>query len=212
MASPNYDLLSVRLSRMLGDVVASASTDGKVWTSARRDILLNNAIRRWMLEEAQKENINALKGYVTSESQSLSSNVVARSTYTGGVFYIISGYNATNSVFIDRLEEDLRLDIVNGRMPFLTPTTYQEYWSYEGANIRIYGAGATDSVTLHYVKDHTDMSAGASSDTVVPSQYWGIILDYALELGVQEKPDPEKYPIVQDKAQEKVPTNLIGDR
>ena len=199
MASPIYDALSVQHSKNIGDPVSPASTDGKIWSSVQRDNHFNVAIKRWMLRQAQGDNLNALGGYVGSESQSLSSNVVARSTYTGGVFYIISAYNATNSVFIDRLDEGMRLDIVNGRIPFLTPTTYQEYWSREGLNIRIYGAGATDSVTLHYVKEHTDLSAGASADIVVPKTYHGEILDLAYKVAQEENADPQFMQIAMAK-------------
>ena len=199
MASPIYDALSVQHSKNIGDPASSASTDGKIWSSVQRDNHFNVAIKRWMLRQAQDGNLNALRGYIGTDSQSLSSNVVARTTYSGSVFYIISAYNATNSVFIDRIDENLRLDIVNSRIPFLAPTTYQEYWSYEGLNIRIYGAGATDSITLHYVKEHTDLSAGASADIVIPKTHHGEILDLAYKVAQEENADPEFMQIAMAK-------------
>lgn len=210
MASANYDALHVRLSRMLGDPVAAASTDGKVWTSARRDILLNNAVRRWMLESAEKQNWNALQEFIEEESEALTNNEVAFSSFTGDVFEVIWAKNTTKGVPIRRMPEFVDEDDNS----YFEPDVKDQWWKREGTNFKLIDGESTtgDTVRLRYVKKQPDMTNAYASDIMVPSQYFGIILDYALELGIQEKPDPEKYPVLQDKAQEKVPTGVIGDK
>lgn len=210
MASPNYDALHVRLSRMLGDPVAAASADGKVWSSARRDILLNNAVRRWMLESIEKENWNALQEFIEEEAEALTNNEVAFSSFTGDVFAVIWAKNTTKGVAVHRMPEG----ILEDDNSYYEGDAKDQFWKREGANFKLIDGESTtgDTVRLRYVKKHPDMTNAYASDIMVPSTYFGQILNYALELGVQEKPDPEKYPVLQDKAQEKVPTGVIGDK
>lgn len=214
MASANYDALHIRLSRMLGDPVAAAATDGKVWTSARRDILLNNAVRRWMMEELVKGNYNALREFRTREGQALTNNSKALSGWTGGVAWILSAYNSTDGVVVRRLPDGYTAVARTGENSYYTPSTTAQFYQVESGNFILLDGGTTtgDTIVLEYIKVQPDMTNAYASDIMVPSTYFGQILNYALELGVQEKPDPEKYPVLQDKAQEKVPTGVIGDK
>lgn len=189
MASPLYDAISVDLSKKLSDAVASATSDGDIYTSAMRDLFLNNAIKRWMLKEVGVENWNALRGYKAREGQALSNNSKALSGWTGGVVAVISAYNSTDTLLVNRLPDGYTAVARSGANSYYSPSTTNQFWQIEGASFILLDGGSTtgDTIVLEYIKEHTALSANGSSDTSVPSAYFAEILDLATKEALEER-------------------------
>lgn len=201
MAAPLYDAISVRHSRNIGDKVTAAATDGVVWSSAQRDTHLNAAIRRWMLLKWQQQDFLALQNYVNGEAQALAANIKALSGWTGGVSFILSAINTTQSpnVIVKPLPEKLRVAVASGANSYLNATAANEWWVINAGSIYVYGAGATDNINLQYVKGHTDMVNAATNDWLVPSLEANAILDLALVEAMGEKATQENVARIQAK-------------
>ena len=195
MASPFYDATSVLHSRNIGDKVSSASTDGVIWTSAQRDQHLNNAIRRWIEQKWQMRDFLALRSYKQdSPAVALSSNAIAltSASFTGGAIgWILSMYNSTSGVMIQRLPESLKNVILTSTNSYLKPTGSSQFYYISNGSIVVAGSGATDNIVVSYIAVHTNMSAGAGSDWLVPSTEQGTILKLALQEAMLEKPTQE---------------------
>jgi len=218
MASPNYDTLSVAVSKMLGDPVAAATTDGKVWTSALRDVLLNTAHRRWMKKQILVGNYNALKGYKNREGKALSNNSLALSSWTGGVAYILSARNSTDGLVVRKLPDGLSAIARSGENTYLTPSTTNQFWVRESANFVLLDGGTTtgDTIELEYIKPHTSLSANGASDTSVPAEYYDEIVDLAFKVGTEERRSDKDMQAAQMKeqvvTQEIVAESALGDK
>lgn len=193
MASPNFDSLSVRLSRELRDPVASATTDGKRFSSAQRSSFLNAAIRAFKFKAIRNSNFSALSGYLTEDTQSLSNNVKALSSWSGGVAWILGAYNVTDSVPIKSLEDQsLRFYVESGGSTYLAASATNQYWVRDGSNFRLLDGTSTsnDSVRLRFIKQHADLSANGATDIAIGSEYWEEILNLAVAIGNRSTPTP----------------------
>lgn len=212
MASPNYDALHVRLSRMIGDPVAAAATNGNSFTSALRDHFLNDGVRRLMNHYVKMRGYDSFSaimvepaffagGYLADEAQTLASNVKALSSWTGGVFSIVTARNATASpnVVINPLPHRYKDLARTGVNRYLNPATGNQWYIIEGATLRVLGSGATDSVNLQYIKPHTDLTNGNATDILVPAAYWNEVLDEAYKIFAEEYPEEESLARLQLK-------------
>lgn len=213
MASPNFDALSVQHSKNINDPVAAAATNGFRWTSAQRTYHLNEAIRRILKLYARvarmkmeagvpaSREMDFLDAYMAVEAQSLSNNTKALSSWTGGVMEILSAYNATDSLPVSRLKDTLYSHVQTGGNGFLTASTTRQYWLRDGSSFRLVDGGTTtgDSISLRYIKPHTDLSAGGASDILVTSPYWGLVLDMAMKVALEENADPQSAQTAQQK-------------
>ncbi len=182
MAIPLYDALSVRLSRMAGDTVSSATTDGNKATSALRDIILNNAIRVFIDRKIKERDEEALRGYLTkSASTAMVGNILDVSAFSPKVHDLWSCYNDTGNVPIYPIPQGYTF----GQLKNITISTgyLPNYFQFQSNKIYVTGAGATDSVTVVYVGQHTDLTANTgSTDIAIDSPYWNELLQIALEL------------------------------
>lgn len=203
MASPLFDQLSIDLSKKLGDPVAAAATNGLVWTSALRTLLLNNAHRKWILKQLAAGNMNALGTYKNREGQALSNNAKALSAWTGGVSAILSAYNSTDALIVKRLPDGYVGVARSGANTYYTPSTTNQFWVREAGSFILLDGGATtgDTIVLEYIKDHTDLSAGGASDTLVPSPYFHEIVALAMQEGLEEEATPDARGIAVAKEQ-----------
>lgn len=203
MPSPNFDAMSVNLSKKLGDPVSAAANDGKVWTSALRTVLLNNAHRKWMFKELAAGNMNALQTYKSREGQALSNNAKALSGWTGGVMAILSAYNSTDGVIVNRLPDGYVGVARSSSNTYYTPSTTNQFWVVEAGSFILMDGGTTtgDTIVLEYVKPHTDLSAGGSTDTSVPAHYWHEVVEIAMAEGLEERSKPEDRALAQVKVQ-----------
>lgn len=209
MAIPNYDSLSVALSKDIGDAVAAATSNGNRWSSAARDIHLNQAIRRWIMKRILVKDWFALRGYVAEEAQTLGSNIKTLVSWTGDVSYIIEAYDATTNLPIKRLPEELRTWTKTGGNSYLTASTTNLFWVIDGSSLRIYGSAATDSILLTYVKKHTDLAANTgSTDIAIDSPYWPQILDLAVKVAMEE--DPTQFNLARAQVKEEQVTREIA--
>ena len=214
MAIPLYDALNVQHSKNIGDPVAAATTNGDRWTSAQRDFHLNEAIRSWIrrmtfagarLERnGQDAGVywDALQGYITSEAQALSSNTKTIASWNSGagVVYILSAYDTTLSKPMKRVSERNYTWAQTGGNGFLTASSSNILWTQDGSSIRVSGSGATDSITLRYVKAHTALAANTgSSDILVPPPYWDEILNLAFSVAKMELGDVESVTLAMAK-------------
>ena len=185
MASPLYDGLSVELSKRLDDAVAAASSSGDVWSTTQRDIPLNFACKTLMTKYGAEEDTDFFRSLIESEGQAMTSNEIALSSYTGGVFKILSARNGTTVV--KPLPQDWVDDIASiESMPWYNATTTNQYYYEESGNLVNVGGGATDTITLRYVKNWSDLTASNATDIPVPSQYFAEILDVAVKYALQE--------------------------
>lgn len=189
MASPNWDAMSVDLSKKLDDAVAAATSDGDVWTSAQRDLLLNNACRKWMLKQFAAGNMNALKSYKNREGQALSNNSKALSGWTGGVFAILSAYNSTDALIVNRLPDGYVGVARAGANTYYTPSITNQFFVIEAGSFILMDAGTTttDTIVLEYIKEHTALSANGASDTSIPAGYYHEIVSLAVAEAREER-------------------------
>lgn len=190
MASPNYDSLSVELSKRLDDAVATASTSGDVWSTTQRDIPLNDACKQLMAKyaaqiEAEGEMSPAwdfFRSLLNSEGQAMTSNSIALSSYTGGVFKIISVLNGTTVV--KPLPQDWIDDIAD--IPWYDAATTNQYYYIQAGNLINTGGAATDTMTLRYIKNWSNLTASNATDIPIPSRYFQEILDVATKYAIGE--------------------------
>jgi hypothetical protein len=194
MAIPNFDALNVKLSRMMEDAVSAATTDGDGFTSAYRDKLLNDALRRLQLKWWAIGQEDALRGYTNVEAQSLSSSELALSTWTGGVVGILSVYNATDEAIPRPISNELKEEAQTGNNKYISSavnTDLQHYYIND-SNFTLINGTATSSIRLTYIKQHTDLVANTgSTDIAVPSQYWEVVLKEAIGIFWEENPSKE---------------------
>lgn len=193
---PTFNDLNVTLSNRINDPVAAAATDGSKYSSAFRVDYLNQAIRRWMQKMVIACKITGdfspLRDYTAEEAQTLAANVKALSGWTGGVFHVISAYNATDSLPVKQVVgERQRFFVESGGNSYITASATNQYWTEDGSNFRLIDGSTTnaDSLRLRYVKQHTDLVAGGT--ILVPSQYHGDILDIAEALAFEDVPTSE---------------------
>ena len=194
MASTNFDALSVRLSRMIEDAVAAATTDGDRFTSAYRDLLLNSGSRKLLKRAVDEKNDDLLRAYTNIEAQSLASNVKTLASWTGGVQAILSVYNATDETQVFPADPSMKEAIQNGHNKYLLATATQQRYILEAASFFLIGGTTTSSIRLTYVKAYTDLAAndaGGAGDILIPSQYYEMVLDYALMVFCEENPTNE---------------------
>jgi len=197
MASTNFDALNVQLSRMIEDPVAAATTDGDQYTSGYRDNLLNKACRDLQKRWAAEGNDDALRQYLNTEAQSLSSSTKALSSWTGDVLTIRSVYNSTDEVIPYPVANGLKEEAQTGNNRYLSVTANtslgQKY--YVNANaFFLLGGTATSSIRLTYVKKHATLAAndaGGAGDITIPNQYWEDVLREAFKIFAKENPSAE---------------------
>lgn len=218
MASPNWDQLSIDLSKKIGDAVAAATTSGDTYTSAERDLFLNKAHRRWLLKQVEEQNWNALRGYMNREAKTLSNNVLALSSWTGGVAAILSAFNVTDSLYVRRLPDGYDGVASAGLNIYYTPSTTNQFWKQEGSVFRLLDGGTTtgDSIRLEYIKQHTNLAAndaGGNGDTLVPSQYFDEILDLATAEALSERQQPgdRELSVIKERGVDQ-PSQVIAGR
>lgn len=189
---------------MLGDPVAAATTDGKIWTGALRDVMFNQAQNRWMRKQIEARNWNALRGYVTTEAQSLANNAKALTGWTGGVSWILSAWNATDNIAVNRLPDGYDAVARAGTNTYYTGSTTVQFWKQEAETFRLIDGGTTtgDSIRLEYVKAPVTLASnGASEVMVIPPVYWDELVDMAFKIAKEEKADRESMAIAQLKEQ-----------
>ena len=218
MAIPNYDALSVQLSKFIGDTASSATADGKRWSSAQRDNHLNYAIKDWMAkqlssavqrENAQKSavaNWHALRLLIAEEAQTLSNNTKALSSWTGGVMHVLAAQNATDTVDILPLpnQQQRFIKTTIGFNNFINGSTTRQWYVLDGGAFRLLDGGTTtgDSVKLRYLKQAPTFAANTGStdiETYIPSDYWRQILDLAVAFALEEFPTQENVARIQTK-------------
>lgn len=191
MASPNFDDLSVRFSRIIEDPVATASTDGDAFTSAFRSHCINQGIRRLLRFWAINGPEDAIREYLNTEAQSMVASVKTLSSWTGGIHAIVSAYNVTDEQLLYQEPNDFREELLSSNNVFIQAGSGQQKFIVNAAQFQLFGGTATSSVRLTYVKQHTDLSAGGSSDIAIPSQYWNDVLDAAAMYFWEQYPTQE---------------------
>ena len=192
MASPNFDALHLQHAKRIPDYVTTAAGDG-AFTSAERSIHLNNAIRRFIEFCVGSKTYNPINAYViSSPTVALASNKISLTSnlFTGGEpAWILSIYNTTTTaVLVQEVPKDYIQIIEASINQYLTASTSNQFWYIDEGTITVLGAGATNTIKVRYVKKHIDLIAGFTSDILIPSQYWNLILDYALIEALNNKP------------------------
>ena len=203
MASPNFDSLNIQHSRNIGDAILTAGASGNRFTSAQRTYHLNTGIKRWLLMQTSLKNYNALLQYV-SNAQGITSTVDGNSIFLlAGILNIISVL--CDSKIIKRGDEKYysQYQLAEGNTnSFLKPSLGEPVYIYADSKLNIYPAiGFTGkNITIHYVKQHTDLSVNGDVDIIVPSQYWHQILDLALIEAMNETPNEVAFARAKDKS------------
>ena len=189
MSSPNFDALSVQHSRNIGDTVSSASSNGTAVSSAQRSTHINNACRLFVAKNVELENYSPIKGYVNLTTGTLSSNTYSLTSATPDVAWIISLSDTSEGRIATKLPQKYEKLVGTSQNSYLTASTTNIYYMQEGSSLHVYGAGATDAIALRYVGVHTDLSAGGSTDILIESPYWWMVLELALYYAMLERPN-----------------------
>lgn len=196
---PSFNDLHLALARQINDPAAAAGTDGKVISSARRTDILNQAIREFIglqvrvIEPAALYarilNVGALSNYLKQESKVLVSNATTLSGFTGGLAWIVSIRNTTNTATVEPLSQTKKSKVQAGDNRYLAPSTRYQLYVIEDGNILVVGSGATDTIAVQYIKQHTDLAVGGT--ILIPSEYHYEILDLSVARALEEKPTAE---------------------
>jgi subtilisin family serine protease len=216
MASPLYDALVVKFSKMAGDPVAAATTDGKIWTGALRDVIFNQAQNRWLRKTVEGDNKNALRAYIATEAQTLSGSALALSSWTGGVSFILSVYNATDAVLVKRLPDGYDAIARAGTNSYYTASSTNQFWKQESGSFRLLGGTATSSIRLEYVKAPVTLASnGASEVLLVPPAYYDELVDLAFKIAKEEKAVDMQVAMLKEQIVEKGMAQtgkVVGDK
>ena len=206
MASPLYDAISIQHSKNITDPVAAAATNGSRWSTTQRDSHLNDACRRLFRiyfnlatakEKANRDASNEwrfLEPYLAEEAQSLTANTKTLASWTGTASFIISAYNATDSLPVKLLlPNSLRFQVETGGIGQIAASTTNQYYILDGASFRLLDgtANSSDSIKLRYVKAFVALSAGGATDILISSVYWDQVLDMAQVVAFEEYPTAE---------------------
>lgn len=168
---------------MAGDTVTSATTDGNKATSAMRDVILNNAIRVWitkkigqMTPDGQFPTLDrdALRSYITIASAMPDANLkIILSTFTYPIYRIIGISDIDENITVFPILPPLsRQSLARMISRGITASFKQTYWEADGGNLYILGGSSADTYSIEYVKQHTDLVAGGSAQTVVSDTAW----------------------------------------
>ena len=189
MATPILDPLSVQHSKNIGDTVAAAGTDGKRWSSAQRTYHINEAIRRWIRKMIAVKNWAALRAYVQNESAALSSNELTVASFTDGIpDTIISVYDTTLTNQVDPLPPELsRFEAENEETAIVSGL----YFTWDNSKLAVLNSGASDTIKVQYVKQHTDVIQSTGPDVAVPNSYYPQLLNLAEAIARREFPIPQ---------------------
>lgn len=201
--------LSVQHSRNIGDPVAAtgdapAGADGNLFTLAQRFSHLNRAIRRWLLLQTNLKNYNALLKFITKVESTTGAGASSGFYTLSNILSIISVM--CDNKFIKRGDESLfsqyQSGITNGNS-FLAPSATDPVYIYNGGIINIFPASSfsSKSITIHYVKQWTDITAASGSEIDVPDHYSNQILDFALVEAMNEMPSEVSFARSKDKQQ-----------
>ena len=185
MASPNWDSLSVELSKRLDDAAATASTNGDVWSTTQRDIPLNDACKQLMAKYWAQGELDFFRSLVESDGQAMTSNEIALSSFSGGVFRIISARNGTTVVKplpVDWVEDVGSHSLIS----WYDAGTNNQYYHIESGNLVNIGGAATDTMTLRYIKNWTNLTAGNATDIPIPPAYFPEVIQLALANALAE--------------------------
>ncbi len=197
---PTFDQLNISLSRRVDDPVAAAATDGPRFSSAMRIDWLNEAIRRWILKQvrivpgtlqAYPVDEIALQNYIKQDSVAMVANVKPLSSgWAAAVAWIIDAYDTTLSLPINPLQSpNDRYQYDTGGNSYLLASTTNLFWTTSGGNFELLGGGATDTIKLKYICQHTDLAAAGT--ILVPANYHNQIIDLALQFFGEEYPQDE---------------------
>lgn len=204
MSSPLYDAFSIKHSRNIGDTVDAAATDGDIWSSAQRDTHINTAIRIFVRKMLIPQSVGnlvvkvrdtaAIAGYMNRESKALSGSALTLATsggWTGGVAWILSARNGTQAADVKPIPPELLANIESGVNSYTAASATNQYFYVSGGNFNLLGGAATDAIILHYIKPHTNMTAGAASDWLIAVEYEDIIAKLAYAEALRERPNQE---------------------
>ena len=202
MASPNFDALNLQHSKNIGEAVAAAATNSSRWTAAQRSYHLNEAIRRLIKYHIVPNiadtidvfirNTGFLNPHITTEAQALSSNVKALSGWTGTASWILSAYNTTDSLPVVPVPQRIVPYTSAGGNSYLLASATNQMYTIDGGNFRLLDgvSNSTDSITLRYIKAHSDLSVGGASDIIITDNFNDWILDMAYKVAFEELPVP----------------------
>lgn len=191
MASPNFDSLVVQLSRLIKDPVAAASTDGDAHTSAFRVQCVNEGVRRCLNRWVSQGRQDALREYIVTEAQALTASSKALSGWTGGVLAILAARNTTDTAIPLPLSNALVAEATSGNNKYLLASASNQKYYLNNGNFVLLGGTATSSISLTYVKQHTDLTVANATDLAVPSHYFPEVLEEAFLYFCEQMPTQE---------------------
>ncbi len=150
--------------------MSAATTDGDTISSAYRSQFLNDGIRNCIYKWAANRDWMALRHYIKDGTATLSAGASLLTAWTGTPFIIISARNSTDGMVIKPVPSELKHYFDTGEYSnYFAPSTTKQYYSVENGYFTLLdGTGtSTDTIYLRYIKQHTDLTAGAGASTVV---------------------------------------------
>jgi hypothetical protein len=167
MATTKSNLVSIAVSKIVGDEVTSATSDGTLFTSADRLNAINRArgdVYTEMLKTlGQRQFLELYPEFVATASITFASSVANKPV---GIRRIIKAYY--NSQIIEVAPVEVTLDALYNTYSKWYSTTYPVMVEYSesGVNkLKIIGATISASVTVLYVLDLIDLVGHDNLDT-----------------------------------------------
>lgn len=208
---PTFDEMNVTLSNRVGDAVASAATNGTMYSSGDRVAYLNQASRNlmdkyvtvllreddttmWTRRKRRAEDF--LANHLDESVGVLSSNVLSLDSFSPVVDTILSVEDDTTSKPVARAPEGLAPLIENNRIAGWELGTYNAtaasdtsnpQWSIHDNKLKVLGCAATDSIRIRYVSKYVDIAAAGT--TLIPAQFHHQLINMAVILVLEDDPD-----------------------
>ena len=182
MATPNLDILHLRLSRAIEDPVASASTAGVQLTVAQREDYLNRAINDIASLAYNLVGMNkareVLQSMETTQAITFSSSGVSvASDYCDMPTSLIKA--SSSSIFSYYPKKDELDNNVNPNISAAYVVSGNKLYAYESGSILNSGTG-----TFYYIRK--DAGVQGTTDINLSSKFWDVAVDYAATLVFEE--------------------------
>jgi hypothetical protein len=117
---------------------------------------------------------DALQGFTNSEAQSLSSNSKSLSSWNSGngIAKILAVYDTTLSLPCRYVPQNIFNWASTGGNTLVTASATNPLWSVINSTLYVQGAGASDSITLRFVKRHVSITSNQASTAVISDTAW----------------------------------------
>ena len=208
MATPNFDSISVIVSRLAGDPVVSASTAGTFMTAAERNAYVNKALNQFFAQMWRELNFDFKAmvrafpelGKITSGATTTAAGIydIAASASYQDYFKLIDSYKTSGNNHIRVMPKELYITALLGTNELYTPssTNMMVFELADGLHFLPTASFVSAGITLHYIQAPLDptsgnfITQGGSYDSPFYTHWDAVIADIAanmIKMDRQEK-------------------------